>query len=59
MCISVDLPEPDGPITAVSSPRATVSVDAAEGVDGGVALAVAAAELGRGDDGRAAGLSAI
>ena len=23
MCISVDLPEPDGPITAVSFPRGT------------------------------------
>jgi hypothetical protein len=25
MCMSVDLPEPDGPITAMSSPAATVS----------------------------------
>src|SRR5258706_15180447 len=25
MCISVDLPDPDGPITAVNSPRSTVT----------------------------------
>ena len=25
MCMSVDLPEPDGPITALSSPRETSS----------------------------------
>ena len=40
--MSVDLPEPDGPMTAVSWPRSTSSVDAAQRVDGRVALAVAA-----------------
>ena len=42
MCISVDLPEPDGPITAVSWPAAHVERDALERVDCGVARAVAA-----------------
>ena len=37
MCMSVDLPEPDGPMTAVSSPARDLDRDAAEGVDGGVA----------------------
>ena len=41
MCISVDLPEPEGPMTAVSCPRRDLERDAAERVDGGVALAVA------------------
>ena len=51
MCISVDLPEPDGPMTAVSWPRGDVDGDAAQRVDGGVALAVAADEAGGLDDG--------
>ena len=42
--MSVDLPEPDGPMTASSSPGCDVERDAAERVDGGVALAVAARE---------------
>ena len=50
MCISVDLPEPDGPMTATSSPGCDVERDAAERVDGGLALAVAAGEVGGGDD---------
>ena len=41
MCISVDLPEPDGPITAVSFPLRDLEADAAERVDGRVTLAVA------------------
>ena len=45
MCISVDLPEPDGPMTATSSPGATSSRDAAQRVDRGLALAVAARQL--------------
>ena len=51
MCISVDLPEPEGPITAVSSPRGNRERDAAERVHGRVAGAVAAGEAGRSDDG--------
>ena len=48
--MSVDLPEPDGPMTATSSPRSTVKGDAAQRVDGRLALAVAAGEVRRGDD---------
>ena len=40
MCMSVDLPEPDGPMTAVSLPRGDVERDAAQRVHRGVALAV-------------------
>ena len=47
MCISVDLPEPDGPITATSSAARDVERDAAERVDRGLALAVAAGEVAR------------
>ena len=39
-CISVDLPEPEGPMMAVKAPAAKSTVDAVEGADGGVALAV-------------------
>ena len=51
MCMSVDLPEPDGPITAVSSPSGTLDRDAAESVDGRVACAVAPRHVARDDDG--------
>ena len=51
MCMSVDLPEPDGPMTAVRRPRGDVERDAAQRVDGGVALAVAAHDVAGGDDG--------
>ena len=51
MCISVDLPEPDGPMTAVNWPRGNVDGDAAQRVDGGVTLAVAAGDVGRRDGG--------
>ena len=51
MCISVDFPEPDGPITAVSAPLGDLDGDAAECVDRRVALAVAARHVGRDDDG--------
>ena len=51
MCISVDLPEPDGPMTAVSRPRAMSTRDAAQRVDRGVALAVAAHDVAGRDDG--------
>ena len=51
MCISVDLPEPDGPITAANWPGGDVEGDAAQGIDGGVALAVAAGDVTGGDDG--------
>ena len=39
-CMSVDLPEPDGPMTAVNRPWWMSRVDAGERVDGGLALAV-------------------
>ena len=42
MCISVDLPEPDGPMTATSWPRSTVERHAAQRVYRGLALAVLA-----------------
>ena len=48
--MSVDFPEPDGPMTAVSLPRGDVERDAAQRVDGGVALAEAAGQVVRGDD---------
>ena len=51
MCMSVDLPEPDGPITAANWPGGDVEGDAAEGIDGRVALAVAAGDVAGGDDG--------
>ena len=39
-CISVDLPDPDGPITAVNRPRSNFDVDAVERPDGDVASSV-------------------
>ena len=53
MCISVDLPEPDGPMTAVSWPRGDLERHAAQGVDGRVALAVLAHDVRGGHDGAA------
>ena len=50
MCISVDLPEPDGPITAVSLPDGHVDRDAAKRVDCRVAFAVAPRHVLRDDD---------
>ena len=52
MCISVDLPEPEGPITAVSLPFVDPERDAAQRVDCGVAFAVPARDV-VGDDDRA------
>ena len=49
-CISVDLPEPEGPTIAVSSPAGKSRRDAAQGVDRGLALAEAAAQVPAGDD---------
>ena len=49
--MSVDLPEPDGPITAVSSPSRTLDRDTAESVDGRVTCAVAPRHVLRDDDG--------
>ena len=43
--MSVDLPEPDGPMTATSSPAGHLERHAAEGVDGRLALAVAATQV--------------
>ena len=48
-CISVDLPEPDGPITAVNWPLRDLDRHAAQGVDGRAALAVGARQRGGGD----------
>ena len=42
MCISVDLPEPDGPMIAVNVPALEVDAHAAQRVDGAGALAEAA-----------------
>ena len=38
-CISVDLPEPDGPMIAVKRRAGKLDADAVERVDGGLALA--------------------
>ena len=51
MCMSVDLPEPDGPMTAVRLAAGDVERDAAQRVDRGVALAVAAHDVASRDDG--------
>ena len=45
MFISVDLPEPDGPMMATNSPRSTVRLDPLEGADLDLAHVV---DLGRG-----------
>ena len=45
MCISVDLPEPDGPMIAAKRDCGEVDGDVRQGVDGGLALAVAAAQI--------------
>ena len=51
MCISVDLPEPDGPITATRCARLDVERDAAQRSDGRRAFPIAAREFpGRDDD---------
>ena len=50
MCISVDLPEPDGPMIAAKRGRREVDADAGERVDRDVALAVAADQLAGADD---------
>ena len=54
-CISVDLPEPDGPMIAVNWPCGHVERDAAQRVDRRVALAVGARD-GAGGDGGCGGL---
>ena len=53
MCISVDLPEPEGPMMAVKVPGANDDVDAPQGVDRRVALAEALREPAAHDDRRA------
>ena len=53
MCISVDLPDPDGPMIAAKRPVGEVDRHARQGVDRGLALAVAAAQIARADDRRA------
>ena len=55
MCISVDLPEPDGPITAVALPGAMFDRDAAQGVDRRVPFSVAAGHVASDDDGPVVG----
>ena len=49
--MSVDLPDPDGPMIAVKEPGCDLERDAAERVDGGVALAVALGQFVSCDDG--------
>ena len=53
MCISVDLPEPDGPVTATNSPVLHVERDAAQRADLDFADDVGLDEIRDGDDGRA------
>ena len=48
--MSVDLPEPDGPMIALKRPRSKSTRHPGERVDGGVPLAVAAVQVGGGDD---------
>ncbi len=50
MCISVDLPEPDGPMTAVSLPRATSRLTPRNASTARVALAVAPGDVAGRDD---------
>ena len=50
MCIRVDLPEPDGPMTAVSFPARHLDRHTAERVDRRLALAVAPCHVARDDD---------
>ena len=50
MCISVDLPEPEGPMIAVRLPLLEPEADAAQRVDGGRVLAVAPGDVGGDDD---------
>ena len=51
MCMNVDLPEPDGPVTARNSPRGTSMIDAAQRlhlvIADDVGLDQAAAEMTR------------
>ena len=50
-CMRVDLPEPDGPMIAVSLPRSRSTLTPGEGVHLGVALAVGLDQVaGAGDD---------
>ncbi len=44
-CISVDLPDPDGPMTAVKRPRSNVTVDAGQGVHRRLPRAVRLAQV--------------
>ena len=50
MCMRVDLPEPDGPITAVALRRRDVDRHPAEGVDGGIPFSVSARHVVCSDD---------
>ena len=51
MCMRVDLPDPEGPITATSSPGSTARETPSRAVHRGLALAVAADEVAGDDDG--------
>ena len=51
MCMSVDLPEPDGPMTAVSRPRAMSSETPRRASTAVSPLAVAADDVASRDDG--------
>ena len=50
ICISVDLPEPDGPMTAVRRASSICERDVAQCMDRGLALAVAPSEPASGDN---------
>ena len=49
MCISVDFPEPDGPMIALNSPLETDGYPS-ERINRGVALSIAAVHVRRGHD---------
>ena len=57
MCMSVDLPEPDGPMMAVNSPRRRPSETSSSAVTAPATVAVALAERGdAGDETEVGGL---
>ena len=50
MCMNVDLPEPDGPVTATNSPRLDVDVGAAQRAHFDLADVVGLDEVANGND---------
>ena len=52
MFIAVDLPEPLGPMMATNSPRVDREVDAAQGLERGLSVAVGLGDAGQADERR-------